>query len=342
MMTRAASALAAILLAACSSSISQSSIPTGSPSPRTPLLYAYVPGAKTLVAAYVAGASGTTAPASVLAGGRTQLTAGNGGIAIGTDAQMYVLDGVPARLAVFAAGASGNVAPLRMATFSKSHLDGIALDASGNFWTVDSCYGRVPPGCGGLLRYPLAASGVTRPNLSLDPQLDTPIGDLPAVATAVATDTKGDVYCVCVVLYHGAQAIGITQYHIDAAGKPAIVRSFFDLTLPQIPPQSFTIDAASGTMYAASTFQPGIYAYPANQRSGMVTKRRVIFGTKTQLGVISALATDAAGELYVAQPKRIAVFAKSASEDVPPMRAIVNPSRLQYRNAPAGTFLVIR
>lgn len=172
-MLRAASALAAILLAACSSSISQSSIPTGSPSPGTPLLFAYIPGAKTLVAAYVAAASGTTAPVSVLAGGRTELEAGNGGIAIGADAQMYVLDGVPARLAVFTAGASGNAAPLRTATFSKSHLDGVALDASGNFWTVDGCYGRVPPGCGGLLRYPLAASGATRPNLRLSPQLDT-------------------------------------------------------------------------------------------------------------------------------------------------------------------------
>ncbi len=90
-MLRAASALAAILLAACSSSISQSSIPTGSPSPGTPLLFAYIPGAKTLVAAYVAAASGTTAPVSVLAGGRTELEAGNGGIAIGADAQMYVL-----------------------------------------------------------------------------------------------------------------------------------------------------------------------------------------------------------------------------------------------------------
>lgn len=304
-------------------------------------MYAYVPGAKTLVATYLASASGASAPQSVIAGSQTQLQAGDGGIALAADGEIYVLDGTPGQLLVFAAGAAGDVAPIRTETFSKQHLSSIALDANGNFWTVNNCYGRVPPGCGNLLRYSLSGSGPVRPNLKLLPELDTPIGVLPAIATAVATDANGDLYCVCVVLYHGAQAIGITQYRVSAAGKAKRVRSFYDLTLPQIPPQMLHIDA-TGTMYAASTFQPGIYAYPADQPSGMVTSRRVIFGAKTGLRTIAALATDASDALYVAQPKRVAVFAANADGNVEPVRSIVDLARLRYPNAPFGTYLAIR
>ncbi|HVR45330.1 MAG TPA: hypothetical protein VMT95_01625 [Candidatus Binatia bacterium] len=336
-------AAASLLLAACSP-IGGSPLTAGpgsalrASSASSPAIYAYSPD-KALVASYSAGAQGRTRPNSLLEGSATQLSTGNG-MAIGSDGTIYVVvydagsSHGPLKLLVFPPNAHGNAAPERTAVLRgpvlPGHATGLALDGHGNFWL--SAIGK-------LLRYPTSAQGRVRPNASIALELDTPDGYMPAHSDNVALDTAGNVYCSCTVVYRGAQAIGVSEYALTS-GRATLVRSFYDFTLPEVPPSSIAIDAA-GTIYLASSLpNTGVFAYGPKTGSGHVTPtRRFAWGSGVS---IHSIATDAAGDVYAGAGSRITVLGPRSNGHVRPLRTIADPRHLEYVSDTYGTLLNVR
>ncbi len=302
------------------------------------LVYAFSPD-KALVASYSAGDRGRTKPISVLGGANTQLSAGNG-MAIDSDGTIYVVvydagsSHGPLRLLVFPPGAHGDAPPERTAVLGgpvlPGYATGLALDGRGNFWLA---------AIGKLLRYPTSVQGRVRPNASISVQLDTPDGYMPAHSSNVALDAAGNVYCSCTVVYRGAQAIGVSEYAL-ASGKATLVRSFYDFTLPEVPPDSIAIDAA-GTIYLASSLpNTGVFVYGPKTGSGEVTPtRRFAWGSGVS---IRTVATDAAGDVYAGASSRIAVLGPKSNGHVRPLRTIVDRRHLDYVSGTYGTLLNVR
>lgn len=300
-----------------------------------PVVYAFSPD-KALVASYPAGADGRTKPISVLEGAKTQLSVGNG-MAIGGDGTIYVIvygagsSHSPLRLLVFPPNAQGDAAPERTAVLRgpvlAGYAPGLALDGRGNFWVA---------AIGKLLRYPTSAQGRVRPNASITLELDTPDGYMPANAANVALDAAGNIYCACALVYHGNQAIGVSEYTL-AKGKATLVRSFYDFTLPEVPPSSIAIDA-SGSIYLASSLpNTGVFVYGPQTGSGLVTPtRRFSWGSGVS---IRTIATDASGDVYAGADARIAVLGPKSNGHVRPLRTIVDPRHLDYISGTYGTLL---
>ena len=336
------SAAALVLLSACS--------PIGAPpliagpaassrdsSASSQVVYAFSPD-QALVASYPADARGRTRPSSLLEGSATRLSTGNG-MAIDRDGTIYVVvydagsSHGPLNLLVFSPNAHGNAAPERTAVLRgpvlPGYATGLALDGHGNFWV--SAIGK-------LLRYPTSARGRVRPNASISVQLDTPDGYMPAHSANVALDAAGNIYCACTVVYRGAQAIGVSEYAL-ASGKATLVRSFYDFTLPEVPPSSIAIDAG-GTIYLASSLpNTGVFAYGPKTGSGKVTPtRRFAWGSGVS---IRTIATDASGDVYAGAGSRIAVLGPKSNGHVRPLRTIVDPRHLEYVNGTYGTLLNI-
>jgi sugar lactone lactonase YvrE len=299
-------------------------------------VYAFAPD-KPLMAVYAGDVPHVTKPIAVLKGVKTQLSTGNG-MAVDTDGTTYFVvyegasSGSPLEFLAFAPNAHGNVAPERVAVLKGPVLAGysigLALDGQGNFWISD---------IGKVLRYPTSASGNVKPNASIALKLQTPAGLMPAHASNVAVDSAGRVYCSCTVVYQGAQAIGISEYALDARGRFTLVRSFYDFNLPEVPPDSIAVDR-SGTIYLASSLpNTGVFAYRAGKKSGNVPySRRFVTGSGT---MISSLTTDATGKVYVASASRIMVFGPHANGHVRPIRSIDDSRHLNYTTSDYGTLL---
>lgn len=302
------------------------------------LLYAFVPR-QPLMAVYASSVTPLRRPLSVLEGSETQLAAGNG-MAVDGDGTLYFVvydsasSGSPLKFLAFAPASQGNVTPERVAVLKgpvlAGYAVGMALDGHGNFWI--SAIGKA-------LRYPTSASGNVKPNASIALRLQTPDGLMPANASNVATDAAGNVYCSCTVVYRGASASGVSEYSLEARGKFKLVRSFYDLTLPEVPPSSITV-GPSGTIYLASS-QPntGVFAYDAGSESGSVLySRRFVTGSGT---MIFSLTTDAAGRVYAASGSRVIVFGAHAKGHVRPLRVIKDPHDLDYASGDYGTLLSV-
>jgi sugar lactone lactonase YvrE len=273
---------------------------------------------------------------SVLAGPKTQLSTGNG-MAVDRDGTMYVvvydstLSSGPLRLLVFPPQATGDSAPERTALLRgpvlPGHANGLALDGHGNFWVA---------AIGKLLRYPTSARGSVRPNASIALKLDTPDGDMPANASNVALDAAGNVYCSCTVVYQGNQAIGVSEYTLGS-GKATLVRSFYDLSLPEMPPTSIAIDG-SGTIYLASSSpHSGIFAYDATTGSGSVHAARRFVSVSTKS--VTTIAADASGKVYAGSESRIVIFGPNADGRLRHLPKIVDAAHLEYVNGTYGTLL---
>jgi sugar lactone lactonase YvrE len=302
-------------------------------------LYAFSPD-KPLVAAYANGGSGDVRPISLLEGSETQLSTGNG-MAVDSDGTLYVVvydsasSTSPLKLLVFAPGARGNAMPERTAVLNggllAGYASGLALDGHGNFWISD---------IGKLLRFPTSAKGNANPNASITLQLDTPDGFMAAHSANVAVDSTGNVYCACTVVFQQEQAIGISEYSLRRGKKAKLVRSFYDFNLPEVPPSSIAVDP-SGVMYLASSLpNSGVFAYDATTKSGhVIYNRRFTSGSGT---IISSLATDASGSVYVAAESRVMVFGPNANGHVRPIRSIVDKKHLHYGTGDYGSLLSVR
>lgn len=301
-------------------------------------LYAFSPE-KLLVAAYANGGSGDVRPISLLEGSKTKLSTGNG-MAVDSDGTLYVVvyasasSASPLKLLVFAPGARGNAMPERTAVLNggllAGYASGLALDGHGNFWISD---------IGKLLRFSTSAKGEAYPNASVTLQLDTPDGFMAAHSANVAVDSTGNVYCACTVVFQQEQAIGISEYSLRRGKRAKLVRSFYDFNLPEVPPSSIAVDPA-GVMYLASSLpNSGVFAYDATTKSGhVIYNRRFTSGSGT---IISSLATDTSGNVYVAAESRVMVFGPNANGHVRPMRSIVDKKHLHYGTGDYGSLLSV-
>ena len=305
------------------------------PSLTGPTVYAFSPE-KALVASYTSDAPAAK-PASVLEGSKTQLSVGNG-MAVGADGTLYVVvqatgsSGTAMKLLVFRPGARGNVAPERTAWLKGPILPGYAvgleLDGHGNFWL--SAIAK-------LLRYPTSAHGSARPNASIVAQLATPDGLMAANCNNVALDSTGNIYGACGVTYRGAHASGVSEYALVARKKAKLVRTFYDLELPEVAPSSIAIDDA-GTIYLASNLpNSGVFAYRPSMKSGDVRYTRRFTGPSRT--IISSIVTDSSGNVYVAVGSRIMVFGPKANGQARPIRSIRDPKHLDYTTNDYGTLL---
>lgn len=338
-------ALAAVCVAAACTSQTGSTPPIVQPTqaPAAPAIYAYVPSANALVAAYPEKANGKTSPGWMLQGALTQIAAGNGGIAVDKDGTLYVLTGqafggTPVQLLVFPPGFTGNTAPSRVVPLAATGISGIALDGYGNFWTVNIFTNR-------LERYSLNATGTAHANASILGKLATPVGLLRASVDAVATDADGNVYCACALAYRSAQAAGVTKYHVTKSGRPGLVRSFYDFQLPEVPPSMMAVDSSTGTIYLASVQgDAGIFAYDKPMPEGLVENRRRIGGPQSGFTDIDALYASS-GLLYAALAgptgSSIAVFNSKADYNAVPIRRIRDDANLMFGLNVFGSFIAV-
>jgi sugar lactone lactonase YvrE len=329
-------AASATLLCACSN-LTVPSAPTPSSALNAfgsaQTLYAYSPR-KALLAAYAADAEGAR-PIAILAGNKTRLATSNG-IAVDADGTIYVVTyqygfshGL-VTLLVFPPNAHGNVAPERSAVLPEllaGYSPGLALDGHGNFW-IDDIHN--------LLRFPTSASGSAKPNGAITLQLQTSYGLMPANSSNVALDSAGNVYCICVVVYHGYQWKGVSEYSLTGK-KAKLIRSFYDPLLPEVPPSTIAIDR-SGNIYMASTLpNTGIFEYDANTKSGSVHySRRFTSGQGTSYVSVT---TDASGYVYAAALSSVMVYGPHANGHVRPLRSIHDPAHLDYMDGDFGTLL---
>ena len=278
-----------------------------------------------------------TKPVSVLAGNNTELGVGNG-MAIDSDGSAYVIvyanasTKSPLHFLAFEPNARGNVAPERLTTLQGGLLAGyavgLALDGHGNFWISD---------IDKLMRYPLLAGKKAMPNGSIRLELQTPDGLLSAHSANVATDSLGNVYCACSVVYRGNQASGVSEYAEAAKGKFRLVRSFYDTNLPDVPASTIAVDH-SGTIYLASTLpNTGIFANRAGRQSGLVHDWRHFISDSAT--ITYSLTTDSAGRVYAAAPGSIIVFGPHANGLVRPERTIDDPRHIDYSGNDYGTLL---
>ncbi len=306
-------------------------------SQKGPIVYAFSPE-QPLVASYLAGDRNDSKPIGVIEGSKTQLATGNG-MAVDAGGTIYVVvSGGPAQssmnLLAFAPNARGNVAPERtaqlVAQLLAGYAVGLALDGHGNFWL--SAIRQ-------LLRFPASANGVARPNSSIAVQIATPYGLMSAHSSNVAVDSKGRVYCACAVVYHGLQAIGVSEYALTGSGAK-LVRSFYDPTLPEVPPSSIAVDAG-GTIYLASGLpNAGVFAYAPGTKSGQVLYSRHFVGRPDTM--IASLTTDAAGNVYVAAGSSILIYGPHANGRARPIASIIDPRHLHYGAGDYGTLLNVR
>jgi hypothetical protein len=315
--------------------------------PAQPLLRVFSP-LTPLVATYAADVRGSVSPSSVLSGSRTQLTDGHG-LAVGDDGTTYVLSGSPAAVLVYAPGAKRNDAPEKVVQLSPPLLGdyavGLALDGQGNIWTADRA-GRH------LLRFPIK-DGVSRPNLSITPELKGPKGWVPASAEDVALDARGYVYCLCNILIDGTPLTGFSVYRPGGSSRKAIVRSFYSSSgTASIPESVLTVDPF-GTIYGASgkntTGSSGnpIFAYSTKARWGSVNPSRFLRPKRLAIDTISALATDADGHLFVgfqsaapASTSQIAVFPAAHGNDTP--LYVLRDKRLIFGPGVYGGLIVVK
>lgn len=150
--------------------------------------YTSLGSASNAIAVFAAAANGNVAPARMIGGGATGLTA-PAGLAVDTSGTVYVADGYYGQVSAFTSAQSGNVAPTRSFTTKYAPFQ-IAIDSANNLYlpladTTDS-YGAINV-------FPSTASG----NL---PSPTKRIGGYALGAAGgiygIALDAKDNVYCV--------------------------------------------------------------------------------------------------------------------------------------------------
>jgi hypothetical protein len=355
----ATASLCALVAAGCAGNSAPSAIPMAqAPAAQAAgngaTLYAYSPVGHALLATYRAGLSGSSSPLSILAGKKTGFfggknNLGGGGVRVAADGTVYVLDGMRAKLSVFAPGASGDTAPIRTARLPEnsnkalniSQYLGFALDAAGGFWTVDRSNGT-------MLRFLLSGKGDIAPSETFQPKIASPKGNQEANASTVADDGSGNIYCLCQNHDLLLESYGVTTYAVNAKGKPTLTRSFYgapgDLH-SQFPSDILWVDPVKRQIYLGITGPNFVAAFPTSA-FGENSNPRIIGGANTMLGTtpnanIASLVTDAQGALYVAIGSTVLVFDAKARNDVAPSRIISDAKDLNYFGFPGGSLLEI-
>jgi hypothetical protein len=341
----------ALLLCACNGTSTVATVPVASATPGGVTLYAYSPDDAPSVVTYPAWKGGRLSPSSILSGSKTKFVGGKsnvfgGAISVAADGTLYVLDAMRAKVFTFAPGAKGNTAPTRVeslpqdkgARFGAPQYGGFALDSNGNFWTANRFSGE-------LERFPLAAAGWVKPSVSLVPQVQEGPKLTAGVASTVASDGRGNIYCVCQPRALFLQLYCITEYNV-ASATPKLVRSFYGILGSldtQIPSNVLHVDANTKRVYEAIWTPAAVVEYPADAPSGPAPAPRVIGGPATTLNAVpAAITTDSHGDVYVAQGSTILVFAANASGNVAPKRIISDAQYLHFLGSAYGDLLNIQ
>jgi sugar lactone lactonase YvrE len=339
-----------LLLSACGNS--STTVPVSGPTqtPSSGVLYAYSPDGEASVATFPGTARGTVSPSTLLAGARTTFVGGRanlfgGGISIAPNGTLYVFDAMRARVLTFAAGARGNAAPTRVERLPQNgnvslkvpQYAGFALDGAGNFWTVDRTNGNI-------VRFPLGGSGPASASLTFKPSVRQGRKLVAGVASTVASDGEGYIYCVCQPDDLALQLYCITEYAVTG-NAPTLVRSFYGIwgnLDTQIPSTVLHVDPHTKMVYVGTWKPAAVFEYRSDAPSGPAPRPNVIGGRATGLdSVPAAITTDSDGNVYVAQRSTILVFAASAGGNVKPIRAIADPKRLHFWGQAYGDLLAI-
>lgn len=340
------------LLCACNGNGSIAGpIPGATSTPAASSLYVYSPDRMPLLATYPSPASGPSSPSTILAGSKTMFdglkkdTVFGGGISIAADGTTYVLDSMRARVLTFAAGSHGNVAPIAVERLPQNdgvslhvpQYTGFAVDTTGGFWTVDRSNGNID-------RFPLGGSGRVKASTTFKPSVLEGHKFVAGVASTVASDGMGNIYCVCQPDDLILQLYCITKYDVTGS-SPKLVSSIYGILGnldTQIPSTVLHVDPRTKTAYVGIWTPAAVLEYPADGPSGQAKLSNVIGGRRTTLdSVPAAITTDAQGRVYVAQRDAILVFGPNAGGNVRPARTIHDPHHLRFDGQAYGDLLVI-
>ncbi|HEY1976403.1 MAG TPA: hypothetical protein VGG89_07660 [Candidatus Baltobacteraceae bacterium] len=340
----------AVLCACGNSQTSPTIVPPPTPAANT--LFVFSPDRDAELATYPASAKGSSTPSSVLDGSKTLFdglkkdSIFGGGISIEVDGTIYVLDAMRARVLTFAPASRGNTAPLLVERLPQNdgvslHVPqyaGFALDNNGGFWTVDRSNGNID-------RFPLGVGGRVKATTTFKPSVLEGHQFVPGVASTVASDGMGNIYCICQPDDLVLQLYCITKYDVTGS-KPKLVSSIYGILGnldTQIPSTVMHVDPRTKIVYVGIWTPTAVLEYPADAPSGQARMTKYISGPRTTLDTVpAAITTDATGAVYVAQREGILVFGPSASGNVKPTRTISDPNHLHFLGDAYGDLLAIQ
>jgi len=209
----------------------------------------------------------------------------------------------------FPAKSRGLVAPTRLLSAPTDlSLDAVATDAAGNIYV--SATVTASPARYELLEYSVDATGTAT--------LTRTLTNLPAIATAIAVDSAGEVYAL------NGNSISVFAATADGDAAPTRVIAGDNTQLNDAT--AIAVDGAQN-VYVANTEGRNVLVFAANA-TGNVAPARTIAGSATGITQPWGVAVDASGNLFVtssttAQPTmnaQILTFAPGADGDAAPIQ----------------------
>ncbi len=306
---RCRSWLASLLLAAGCTSGDRLTAP---PQPRSASLYV-LNALHNVITNYSLGATGNSAPRSLIRGSGVNTLYAPGGTALDAAGRLYVANCCDEVL-VFAAGASPNAMPIDAIGGLNTGLDhptGIAFDHQGNLFVSNLVAGPR------ITAYAAGASGNAAPIATIagaNTRLSRPTG--------IAFDTSGRLYVA-----NGYPAGQILIFAPGASGDVAPIDSIAGSNTDLHFPEWIALDAQSNlyvTNFNSGTALITVYGPGA---SGNTAPIRTITGSNTGLSDVNGtggLTLDPEGKLYVANSggNSITVFAAGATGNATPTATI--------------------
>ena len=223
----------------------------------------------------------------------------------------------------FSASASGASSPIAtIANLNVTSLGFLAVDGTGNVYTAAT------EGTAGtsLVEFPVGSQNNAQPIASIP--FDTTSGL--TTLSSFSADTAGDLYAS-----NGAGDVSIFKAPLPITGSVAPAETV--TTTSGAGPQATAVDTSGNLYVATSTPVNNIAIAPIEvfaPQTSTSTPTRSIGGALTLMDIATpkALATDTAGNLYVANVvsgvSSILVFEPTATGNTPPMRDITGSNTL--------------
>ena len=171
-----------------------------------------------------------------------------------------------------------------------------------------------------VLEFPANSTGTVPPTAILYPPAAM------TVATAVATDSSGQIYVGGSTATAGSYEISV--YPAGSAGAATPTRTIMETS---VQPTGMAIDSTGLLYVTGPTANVSVFAATA---SGAATPVNTIAGALTQLTNPNAIAVDAAKNIYVTNVSKttgtILVFASGATGNVAPGRVISPGANLSF------------
>ena len=167
-------------------------------------------------------------------------------------------------------------------------------------------------GAGSVLQFPANGQSSTRPG-SMTPST---LLAIPTLLNAVTTDASGNLF-VSGTVTNSPGTYEVTEYSVPSSGTATQIRT---LTNMSAVASAMTVDA-NGQLYTVNGSSISVFAASA---TGSTAPTRLIAGANTLLNAPTAIAVDAAGNIYVANAEagNVLVFSATATGNVSPTRTI--------------------